>query len=349
MMRLLVNKSKAAILVKQKKPLVIDEIKMPNELLRGQVLVKLIYSGICGSQIGEIEGVKGPDKFLPHLLGHEGIGKVLQIGQDVKKVKKNDIVLMHWMKSNGINSQTPKYTWKNKPLNAGYLTTFNNHAVVSENRLTRINKKKNLKNQLLLGCTASTSLGTIFNLGKIKRNNRIVVSGCGPIGLYIIKYLKFIGIKDIFSIDISKNKLNISKKIGAKKSFLNTYKNKIFDTKDLKNIDYFFECSGNINVIEKAFQNIKTTGTLILVGVPPFRKKIKLNSLEIILGKKIIGSKGGGFNANKDFKKFSKIILSKLPNYNDLITQEIKLNNINKTISKIKNNQIAGKVIINFK
>ena len=149
--------------------------------------------------------------------------------------------------------------------------------------------------------------------------------------------------------DRTKNKLNISKKIGAKKGFLNTHKNKIFDSKVLKNIDYFFECSGNINVIEKAFQNIKTSGTLILVGVPPFRKKIKINSLEIILGKKIIGSKGGGFNASKDFKKFSKIILNKLPKYNDLITKEIKLNDINKTILKIKSNQIAGKVIINFK
>jgi len=63
---------KAAILVEQKKPLVIDDIQLPNTLEVGQVLVKVHFSGICGSQIGEIDGAKGPDKFLPHLLGHEG-------------------------------------------------------------------------------------------------------------------------------------------------------------------------------------------------------------------------------------------------------------------------------------
>ncbi len=349
-MKLLIKKTTAAILVKQKKPLIIDEINMPNELFKGQVLVKLIYSGICGSQLGEIEGVKGPDKFLPHLLGHEGIGKVVQVGPGVKKVKKNYIVLMHWMKSDGINSETPRYTWKNRLLNAGHLTTFNNYAIVSENRLTPIKNKKNLKNQLLLGCTASTSLGTVLNLKNIKPNKKIVVSGCGPIGLYLIKYLKCIGIKNIYSIDISKNKLNLSKKYGANKIFLNSPKNDIFlKSRYLKKIDYFFECTGNIKLIENSFKNLDTKGTLVLVGVPPYQKKIKINSLEIILGKKIIGSKGGGFNPSKDYKKFSQIILKKLPKYNDFITKEIKLGSLNKTLLEIKKNKIAGKVIINFK
>ena len=109
-----IKKTKAAILVKQKKPLVIDTIILPKKLKAGQVLVELIYSGICGSQLGEIEGVKGPDKFLPHLLGHEGIASVLEVGPGVKKVRKNDRVLLHWMPSSGINSQNPNYFWKNK-------------------------------------------------------------------------------------------------------------------------------------------------------------------------------------------------------------------------------------------
>ena len=69
----------AAILNEQKKPLLVDEIEIINKLEIGQVLVKLKYSGICGSQLGEIDGVKGTDKYLPHLLGHEGSGTVLDI------------------------------------------------------------------------------------------------------------------------------------------------------------------------------------------------------------------------------------------------------------------------------
>ena len=65
---------KAAILVESKKPLIIDDITLPDNLEFGQVLVKVHYSGICGAQINEIDAAKGPDKFLPHLLGHEGSG-----------------------------------------------------------------------------------------------------------------------------------------------------------------------------------------------------------------------------------------------------------------------------------
>ena len=77
------TKTLAAILIEQKKDLVVDEIFLPRTLDVGQVLVEFYYSGICGSQLGEIDGVKGPDKWLPHLLGHEASGKVLAIGPEV--------------------------------------------------------------------------------------------------------------------------------------------------------------------------------------------------------------------------------------------------------------------------
>ena len=112
-------KMKAAILVKQKSPLVVDEVKLPNSLEYGQVLVRVHYSSICGAQLNEIEGVKGPDKFLPHLLGHEGSGVVEKCGPGVTKVKAKDHVVMHWKKGEGIQSPTPTYKWKNKKVNRG--------------------------------------------------------------------------------------------------------------------------------------------------------------------------------------------------------------------------------------
>src|SRR3989344_6266802 len=128
----------AAILVEQCQPLTVDQIELTTPLEYGQVLVRVICSGICGSQIGEIEGVKGEDKFLPHLLGHEGGGVVEKIGPGVTKIKKGDHVVMHWRKGVGIESATPQYKWDNRVVNAGWVTTFNEWAVVSENRLTPI-------------------------------------------------------------------------------------------------------------------------------------------------------------------------------------------------------------------
>ena len=129
---------KAAILVESKQPLVVDDIALPERLNFGQVLVKINYSGICGAQINEIDAVKGPDKFLPHLLGHEASGEVLEIGPGVTRFRVGDKVVLHWRPSSGFQSPTPKYKWGTKTINAGWVTTFNEQAVVSENRLTKI-------------------------------------------------------------------------------------------------------------------------------------------------------------------------------------------------------------------
>jgi Zn-dependent alcohol dehydrogenase len=129
--------TQAAILAASKKDLIIDEIEINNQLQEGQVLVKIEKSGICGAQINEIDAVKGVDKFLPHLLGHEGVGTVLEIGKGVNHIRVGDRVILHWRPGNGIQSEPYRYSWGNKILNSGWVTTFSQHAVVSENRLTR--------------------------------------------------------------------------------------------------------------------------------------------------------------------------------------------------------------------
>ena len=111
-------KGLAAVLVELKKPLVLEEIEIPR-LSFGQVLVRVTCSGICGAQIGEINGVKGPDRFLPHLLGHEGTATVLECGEGVRRVKPDDTVVMHWRKAAGLESFTPAYGSRLGKVNVG--------------------------------------------------------------------------------------------------------------------------------------------------------------------------------------------------------------------------------------
>ena len=165
----------AAILVKQNQPLIIDEISFEDQLCVGQVLVKLDYSGICGSQLGEIAGVKGPDPYLPHLLGHEGSGTVVEVGPGVSTVHNGDRVVLHWRKGTGIEGKPPKYKWQGKTVNAGHVTTFNALAVVSENRVTSIPPDTDLKAAALLGCAITTGFGVITNDAKLKIGENIVV------------------------------------------------------------------------------------------------------------------------------------------------------------------------------
>ena len=76
-----IKQTRAAILAQSRQPLVVDEIAMPEELDAGQVLVRVLYTTICGAQINEIDALKGVDKFLPHLLGHEASAEVVEIGR----------------------------------------------------------------------------------------------------------------------------------------------------------------------------------------------------------------------------------------------------------------------------
>src|SRR3954453_6163120 len=107
---------KAAVLVELNQPLVLVELHVPP-LDVGQVLVDVRRSGICGAQLGEIAGVKGPDKYLPHLLGHEGGGEVVEIGLGVTGVKADDHVVLHWRKGTGIQAKPATYRWGDRVVN----------------------------------------------------------------------------------------------------------------------------------------------------------------------------------------------------------------------------------------
>src|SRR5262249_49681272 len=107
-----IKKAKAAVLAESHKPLVIDEIEFPTQLDVGQVLVKVLYTSICGAQINEIAAAKGPDRFLPHLLGHEASAVVIQTGPGVTTVKREDTVVLHWRPSQGIQCPVPAYRWR---------------------------------------------------------------------------------------------------------------------------------------------------------------------------------------------------------------------------------------------
>src|SRR5438067_1822192 len=170
-----IMKFNAAILVELKKPLAIEEIES-SPLRFGQVLVRILCSGICGAQINEIDGAKGPDKFLPHLLGHEATAIVMEVGEGVTTVKTGDRVVCHWRKGAGLQAPTASYTSKTFPrINSGWVTTFSEYSVVSENRLTKVAADFDAEAGALLGCAVTTAMGVINNNAKLAIGESIAV------------------------------------------------------------------------------------------------------------------------------------------------------------------------------
>src|SRR3954464_12063936 len=210
-----VKTAKAAILAQSRQPLIVDEITLPDALNVGQVLVKVLYTTICGAQINEIAAAKGPDKFLPHLLGHEASATVIDIGLGVTMVKPGDTVVLHWRPSLGIQGPPPAYKWRGAKLNAGWVTTFNNYAVVSENRMTVIPADYDLKAAPLLGCAVTTAAGVVNNDAKVKVGESVAIFGVGGVGLNVVQFAQLAGGYPIVAVDLLDHKLEMARARGA--------------------------------------------------------------------------------------------------------------------------------------
>tara|TARA_B100000575_G_C23087634_1_gene626883 strand:+ start:508 stop:1530 length:1023 start_codon:yes stop_codon:yes gene_type:complete len=338
----------AAVLVKSKSKLEIMDIELP-ELSFGQVLVKLKFSGICGAQINEIDAVKGRDKFLPHLLGHEGTGIVEEIGDGVKTVKKGDHVVLHWKKGNGIESNTPKYKYKGKIINAGWVTTFNEKAIVSENRVTKIDKKFNLKIATLMGCSLTTAYGVVNNDANIKIGQSVIIVGLGGVGLNLVQACSLVSANPIVGIDINQKKIELAYKYGLDYGIKylnnNSLKKKINAILDGNKANIVIETTGISEMIELAYDLTSPDGKTILVGVP--NKNINIYSLPLHFDKILKGSFGGNTKPEIDIPNYIKLILKKRINLKPLITHEFPLKKINDALKLFRTGN-AGRIIIKF-
>ena len=343
------KKMKAAILVEQQKPLVIDEIELPTALEIGQVLVKIHYSGICGSQLGEIDGAKGPDAYLPHLLGHEASGTVLAIGLGVKQVKPDDLVVLHWRKGLGIEGAPPQYRWNREKLNAGWIATFNEYAIVSENRVTAIPKDSDPGVAALFGCAVTTGFGVIENNAQLRIGESVVVFGAGGVGLNIVQAASLVSAYPIIAVDLYDGRLALAKEMGAT-HLINASKvdaeKVIQDIIQKQGLDCFIDNTGNPKMIELGYRITKPQGRVILVGVPRKGNDIAIYSLPLHFGKRVTGSHGGEAIPHADIPRFQQLFNNGRIKLKELITEHYPLDDINTAIARMRSGEVSGRCLI---
>jgi S-(hydroxymethyl)glutathione dehydrogenase/alcohol dehydrogenase len=342
-----VKTAKAAILAQSRKPLIVDEIMFPDALDVGQVLVRVLYTTICGAQINEIDAAKGPDKFLPHLLGHEASGSVIEIGPGVTNVKAGDTVVLHWRPSQGIQCQPPAYKWRGEKLNAGWVTTFNEHAVVSENRLTVISHDYDLKVAPLLGCAVITAAGVINNDASVKIGESVVVFGVGGVGLNVVQFAHLAGAYPIIAVDLLDNKLDMAKTRGA--THMINAKNAGDLDAEIRTIvgpkgpDKVIETTGVRAVIELAYNITHADGTCVLVGVP--NEKVSIYTLPIHFNKVLTGSHGGDAVPHVDIPRLIRLNQAGRLAFDGIITHEFPLGEINAALDLVRSGN-AGRVLL---
>ena len=336
-----------AVLKQVKKPLKLISLKIPN-IKDDQVLVKIKFTYICGSQINEIDGKKGKDKYLPHLLGHESSGIIVRIGRKIKKLKENDRVILSWIKKRKKDPKNPSYKdLKGNTINSGPISTFSKYTIVGENRVYKVPKKIPLDIAALFGCAIPTGFGIIFNhIKKLNRNTLIGIYGCGGVGLMSLIALKTLGFNNIYTVDKNKNNLNLAKKFCCNQNyFIQNIKKEEFKLKFKKVNAVNIEMSGNKEVMALAIDNLPKNGTCILSGNVKKGVKIKIDPYDLIFGKKIIGFAGTNLSLEKNISSYSKMIqkidIKKIRS----LFKIYKLTSINQAVKDFKSGKVLRPLI----
>lgn len=339
---------RAAILTELRAPLTVADVDPPAELEHGQVRVDVAYSGVCGSQVGEIDGVKGPDRWLPHLLGHEGSGVVAEAGPGVSTVAAGDTVVLHWMRGDGIESATPVYDWDGTRVNAGLVTTFNEQAVVAENRVTRLPAGVPLELAPLLGCAVPTGFGVVNNDAALEAGESVVVLGAGGVGLAEVHAASLVGAAPIVAVDVHANRLDLASRLGATHTVLSgdALEERLREVVGPDGADVVVENTGKPPLIELAYRLAAAQGRAILVGVPPAGRTVSIHTLPLHFGKVLTGSHGGSARPEQDIPRFGELAVAGTLQLSEMATGRYPLAAINDAIEDLRSGRVAGRCLI---
>jgi S-(hydroxymethyl)glutathione dehydrogenase/alcohol dehydrogenase len=275
----------------------------------------------------EQQGKRGEDKWLPHLLGHEGFGEVIEIGSGVSKCKPGDRVVLTWIEGFGINAENAIYSdHDGNRINSGKVTTFSTLTVTSENRLFLAPSGFPDRFLALFGCALLTGGGMALKYGTNPDVKKISIVGFGGIGSAAALVLKGMGKSHIDVIETA-----IEKRIQAHNlGFTNVYP--AFNS-NFNEYDLVIEATGTTLAIEKGFESLNNTGTLVFASHPEFGSKISLNPHELIKGKRIFGTWGGDVNLDVDVLKIAHFLRNSGSDLNYLIGEEFSIDEVNEGLA----------------
>ena len=327
--------------------MVIDEVEVPA-LKCGQVLVEIHATRVCGSQIGEIDGVKGPDKFLPHLLGHEAGAIVLEVGADVTHVAPGDRVVCHWRPGAGIDAGGSVYKWNGSDVNAGPITTFQKYAVISENRLTKVPADTDFELCCLLADTLTTGFGIINNDAQVKAGESVVIFGVGGIGVGVVLGAKLAGANPIIGVDLHDHKLAKAAEYGLTHHINASHENAADRVKEILGglADVTIDGTGNPKVIESAYDLTKLRGgRCVLFGVMPSDQRVSIHTLPLHFGRVLTGSEGGQSRPEADIPEILRRLALEKLDVAGFISHRSSLGNLSEIIEGMRRGEVIHAIV----
>ncbi len=350
-------KVKAAVAFEAGKPLSIETVELegPKE---GEVLVEIKATGVCHTDAYTLSGAD-PEGLFPAVLGHEGAGVVVEVGEGVKSLKPGDRVIPLYIpecrqceyclstKTNlcqairvtqgqGLMPDgSSRFSLGGKMIHHYMGTsTFANYTVLPEIALAKIREDAPFEKVCYIGCGVTTGIGAVINTAKVEPGSKVVVFGLGGIGLNVIQAAKMVGAEQIVGVDLNPAKRSLAEKFGMT-DFVNPKEvegDLVAYLVDLTKggADYSFECIGNVNVMRQALECChKGWGVCTVIGVAGAGEEISTRPFQLVTGRVWQGTAFGGARGRTDVPKIVDWYMEGKINIDDLITHVMPLEKIN--------------------
>jgi S-(hydroxymethyl)glutathione dehydrogenase / alcohol dehydrogenase len=368
-------KTRAAIAVEAGKPLVIEDVDLAGPKA-GEVLVEIMATGICHTDAYTLSGMDSEGLF-PSILGHEGAGIVREIGPGVTSVKIGDHVIPLYTpecrqcksclsrKTNlctairGTQGQglmpdgTTRFSRNGSRL-FHYMgcSTFSNFTVMPEIALAKIREDAPFDKVCYIGCGVTTGIGAVIYTAGVEPGANVAVFGLGGIGLNVLQGARMAGADKIIGVDINPGKRAMAEKFGMT-HFINP--NEVGVDKVVQAIvditgggaDYSFDATGNTNVMRQALECChRGWGQSIIIGVAESGKEIATRPFQLVTGRVWKGTAFGGARGRTDVPKIVDWYMEGKINIDDLITDVMPLEDINKGFDLMHEGKSIRSVVV---
>jgi S-(hydroxymethyl)glutathione dehydrogenase/alcohol dehydrogenase len=350
-------KIKAAVAHEAKAKLSIEDVELEGPKA-GEVLVELKATGVCHTDAYTLSGAD-PEGLFPSILGHEGAGVVVEVGEGVTSLEKGDHVIPLYtaecreckfclsQKTNlcGAVRATqgkgvmPDGTSRFKVGGTSLYhfmgcSTFATHTVLPEISLAKVRKDAPFDKVCLLGCGVTTGVGAVLKSAKVEAGANVVVFGLGGVGLSVIQAAKLSGARMIVGVDTNPEKKAWGERFGMT-HFVNPKDVGGDLVEHLVSLtgggaDYSFECIGDVNVMRAALECChKGWGESIIIGVAGAGEHISTRPFQLVTGRVWRGSAFGGVRGRTELPELVDWYMEGRIQIDPLVTHTMKLDEIN--------------------
>lgn len=366
-------KVKAAVAHQAGSPLSIETVELAGPKA-GEVLVEIKATGVCHTDAFTLSG-SDPEGIFPSILGHEGAGVVVEVGEGVKSVKPGDHVIplytpecrhCEYCLSKKTNlcqairatqgkglmpDSTSRFTIDGQPI-FHYMgtSTFANYTVLPEIAVAKIREDAPFDKVCYIGCGVTTGIGAVIYTAKVKPGDNVVVFGLGGIGLNVVQGARLAGANMIIGIDINPARKPLAEKFGMT-HFINPDEVEGDLVAHLVNLtkggaDFSFECVGNTKLMRQALECChKGWGVSVIIGVAGAGQEIATRPFQLVTGRVWKGSAFGGARGRTDVPKIVDWYMEGKINIDDLITHTMPLERINEAFDLMHAGQSIRSVV----